>query len=111
LGIRGALDIVLKEGHAATRQRWTANTMTMSDPTLCVGGLPPLELMFRVQGSGVRVNPRMRSFIPAWAPWLTIVTSDSRSYKEEDVLVYMEAVLTAREEGQPWRILMVDVFA
>ena len=111
LSIRGAPDVVLKEGHAATRERWTANTMTVSDPTVCVNGLPPLELMFKVASSGVRVNPRLRSFIPAWAPWLTIVTSDSGSYKEEDVLVYMETVLTAREEGQPWRILMVDVFA
>ena len=111
LATRGASDIVLKEGHAATRARWTANTMTVPDPSVCSGGLPPLELMFRVEGSGVRVHPRLRSFIPNWAPWLTVVTSDSGSYKEGDVLTYLETVLTAREEGQPWRILLVDVFA
>jgi hypothetical protein len=57
------------------------------------------------------VHPRLRSFTPNWAPWLTVVGSDSGSYKEEDELAYMETVLNAREEGQPWRILMVDVFA
>ena len=71
LAIRGAADTVLNEGHAATRARWTANTMTVSDPTVC-GGVPPLECMFRVQSSGVRVHPRLRSFIPDWAPWLTV---------------------------------------
>ena len=110
LAVRGAPDIVLKEGHAATRARWTANAMTVSDPSVC-GGVPPLELMFRVSSSGVRLHPRMRSFIPEFAPWLTVVTSDSGSYKEDDALAYVETVLTPRAEGQPWRLLLVDAAA
>ncbi len=55
LPMRGAADVVLKEGHAAMRDKWTANAMTVSDPTVC-GGVPPLELMFRVEGSGARVH-------------------------------------------------------
>jgi hypothetical protein len=32
LAMRGASDTALKEGHAATWARWTANTMTVSAP-------------------------------------------------------------------------------
>ncbi len=35
--MQGAADVVLKEGRAATRERWTANTMTVSDPAACGG--------------------------------------------------------------------------
>ena len=51
LSIRGGGTVVLKEGHAATRERWTANATVSSRP----GRLPqppPLQLMFRVEGRG-----------------------------------------------------------
>ena len=109
LAMRGAADVVLKEGHAATRDRWTASRMTVSDPTVCGGTVPPLELMFRVQSSGIHVNPRMRGFIPGWAPWMSVVTSESGSYKEDDVLSYIDRVMVPRPNNlSPWRLLIVD---
>ena len=112
LAMRGQSDVVLKEGHAATRERWTANTMTTSDPNACGGAVPPLELMFRVQSSGKHVNPRMRGFIPRWSRWMTVVTSDSGSYKEDDVLSYIDRVMVPRPNNlSPWRLLIVDAYA
>ncbi len=113
LELRGKPERVLKEGHAATRERWTANAMTVSDTTICgAGRIPPLEIMFRVAGSGAVLNPRMRSYIPAWAaPWLTVVTSPTGSYKESDVLTYLETVLPAKTPDRPWMLLLLDSYA
>ncbi len=74
---------------------------------LC-GGVPPFEITFRVQPSCVRVQPRMRGFVLDWAPW---TASDSGSYKEDDVLAYMERVLAPRTMGSLWRRLILDVYA
>ena len=110
LGIRGGGVVPIKEGHAATRERWTANTMTTS----CLErarAIPPLELMFRCESGGQYLHPRLRGMIPPWAPWLTVVTSLSGSYDEDHVLTYMETVLEPMAPGRDWRILLVDCFA
>ena len=94
LALRGQPVVVLQEGHAATRARWTVNTMCVSDiaetPAVAgAGAMPPsLELMFKAQGC--ELEGRLQAFIPADAPWLTVVTSPRGSYREEHVLAYME---------------------
>ena len=109
LSIRGVGPVVLKEGHAATRERWTANTMVSSRPNRA-GHPPPLQLMFRVKGrgGGERVLSVLRDAIPPWAPWLSVTTSPTGSYCEADILNYLELVLDPMVPGRDWRILMVD---
>ena len=48
--MKGAPIVVLKEGQADTRARWTANTTTLSD---YVPGsrMPALEPMFKAEGN------------------------------------------------------------
>ena len=78
LSIRGVGAVVLREGHAATRERWTANTMVSSRPNRA-GHPPPLQLMFRVKGRGERVLRQLQEAIPPRAPWLSVTTSPSGS--------------------------------
>ena len=110
LSIRGCGVVPVKEGHAATRERWTANTMVTSSLSRAKK-IPPLELMFRASGGGDRMAPQLQRLIPPWAPWLTVVTGPKGSYRETDVLTYMEKVLEPMSDDRDWRILLVDAFA
>jgi len=175
---KGKDKVVIREGHSATRERWTANTAVRSPQILAeaggtseeiladaggnsaeilgeaprtaaailaeagvtsaeilaeaggdsaailagaggepkIGGLPPrppppLEVMFKCTGSGKRMNPRLQSCVPEWAPWLTVVLSPKGSYREEHVLNYLEEILDPWVEGRDWRILLADAYA
>ena len=55
--------------------------------------------------------PQLHKLIPVWAPWLTVVTGPMGSYREIDVLTYMEKVLEPMRDDRDWRILLVDAFA
>ncbi len=71
LTLRGAPAVALKECHAATRKRWTANTTCTSSSeraALC----PPLEVMFKAEGEILAA--RLQGLVPPWAPWLTVAT-------------------------------------
>ena len=57
LSIRDCGVVPVKEGHAATRERWTANTMVTSSLSRAKK-IPPLELMFRAFGGGDRMAPQ-----------------------------------------------------
>ena len=52
LALRGLDEIPLTEGHAATRSRWSANAMVVSNMSV-VDGFLPLELMFKAQGDAL----------------------------------------------------------
>ena len=108
LCIRGCGVVPLKELHAATRERWTAQTCVSSD---FVSGqpVPHLELMFRAEGDTLK--RRLRTHVPSWAPWLTVVTSPKGSYQEMDVLDYIETAWHSRLRGDVrWRVLLFDAF-
>ena len=70
---------------------------------------PSLELMFKAQGC--ELEGRLQAFIPADAPWWTVVTSPRGSYREEHVLAYLERHLEPWSAGRRWRILLCDAFA
>ncbi|MCP4243633.1 MAG: hypothetical protein GY772_24025, partial [bacterium] len=103
LAVRGAPTVPLKEGHAATRERWSANTMTTSCEKRAKA-IPPLQLMFK--GTGPRLARKLTASIPAWAPWLTVVTGPRGSYREEHILNYLETLVPER----PWRVLLCDAY-
>ncbi len=108
LALRGASRLILKECHAATRSRWSVNTMTTSCPERAKSG-PPVEVMFKADGE--RLARALSLEVPLWAPWLTVVTSPKASYREEHVLAFLEEHLPPLTEGRPWRILLCDAFA
>ena len=102
LRARGQHHVVIKEGHSATREHWSANTMTASATSQFENNIPPLEIMFRVESSGVHVHPRLRGCIPNWAPWLSVGISKSGSYNEEHILRYLDWALPRITPDTPW---------
>ena len=105
--------MALKEGHADTRARWTANTMTCSDFQGHVPEcrLPALELMFKAEGD--KVEKRLQGYIRAcgYPRWLTVVTGPLGSFREEHILSYLETHLEPWTEDRQWRILLLDAYA
>ena len=110
LCIRGCGALALKEGHSASRRRWTAQTMVTSSRQRALQ-VPPLQIVFRAESGGAKLEESLRTYLPAWAPWMSVVCNCSGSYSEADVLNYMELVLEPMHPGRDWRILMVDAFA
>ena len=109
LTICGGGSVALVEGHAATRERWSANTMVASRPAVA-GRLPPLQLMFKA-ATGARILPKLKEAVPAWASWLSVEVSPSGSYNEGDILNYLDLVLDEMTPDRDWRILLVDAYA
>ncbi len=109
LTLRGCPSVPLKECHAATRERYTANTMTTSSEARA-RQIPPLEILFKAEGGGSRMLPALQATIPPWAPWLAVAASPSGSYSEAEVLDYMERHLEPMHPGRDWRILLVDSY-
>lgn len=110
LSLRGCGVVPLNELHSATRSRWTANTLVRSDfaPEQAP---PPLELMFKNATYGP-TRSRLQEHIPAWAPWLSVVTSPSGTYAEVELLEYMERLYPLPVHPRTrWRILLLDAFA
>ena len=108
LSIRGGGIVPLKEGHAQTRERWTLQTTTTSNPSRA-RDIPPVEVMFKAQGE--RVQAKAQAVVPSWAPWLTVKTSPKGSYREDDVLDFIEKRLEPQTPERPWRILLLDAYA
>ncbi len=113
LSVKGAPIVVLKEGHADTRSRWSACTITCSDFRGDVPDwpLPGLELMFKADGE--RLQMKLEGYIHAcgYPRWLSVVTSPKASYREEHVLTFLETHLEPWIEGREWRILLLDAYA
>jgi hypothetical protein len=62
--------------------------------------------MFKARGE--TLARQLQQYVPNWAPWLTVVTSQKASYREDDVLDLIEAVLPALPPERRWRILVLN---
>ena len=109
LAIAGSATVALKEGHSATRARWSAATLCYSSSAR-TREVPGLEVMFKaagetLQGKLSRFAEQLR------LPWLSVVTAPKGTYRESDVLNWMDRHLDAMTPGRRWRLLLLDVFA
>jgi hypothetical protein len=114
------LSVPLVEGHADTRERWTGNFTTFSDKSrILAGEIPYVEVMLRSDAdtnSGTKrktIELRVREHIRSrgYGPWLTVATSPKGSYREADVLTFLERHLTPLEGKRCWRIMFADDFS
>ena len=108
MSIRGGGVVPLKEGHAQTRERWTLQTTTTSNLERA-RAVPPVEVMFKAAGD--RLVHKLQASIPAWAPWMTVVTAPKGSYREDDVLNFIEDRLEDMTPLRRWRILLLDAYS
>ena len=92
--------VPLVEGHADTRERWTANFTTFSDTArLLADGPPYCEFVFKADGEFLQFRLREHIRSRGFGPWVSVATSEKASYRVADVLNFL---------GRPWRIIMAD---
>lgn len=121
----GSPDIPVKENHAATRTRVSFMTYTSNNADKVRRGLP-LELCFRAEGSGERILDGLRvpppppvfdqgRLRPRPGAAVSVRCSESGSYKEEHVYVYLETHLEPatpeRLEAKDWRLFYLDIYS
>ena len=112
LAVAGAgTNVQLIEGHAATRERWTANLTTFSNKKRLMDCGPPYcEFMFKADGE--RIELRLREYIRSrgFGPWVSVATSEKGSYRVADVLAFLDLHLPKVDESQSrrWRIILAD---
>ena len=111
LAVAGGL-VPLVEGHAATRERWTANLTTFSNKErLSKDGPPYCEFVFKAAGN--RMQLRLREYIRSrgYGPWVSVATTDKGSYKTPDILNFLETHLPSMSGSRRWRIIWADDFS
>jgi hypothetical protein len=111
LAVAGGV-VPLIEGHADTRARWTANFTTFSNKARLVAYGPPYcEFCFKADGE--RTELRLREYIRSrgYGPWVSVITSTKGSYRNHDVLNFLDRHLPDVSQSGQWRIIMADDFA
>ena len=111
--------VPLIEGHGDTRVRWTANLTTFSDAARIERGERPYcEFMFKhdIKGEVSQLELRLREHIRGrgYGPWVTVATSHSGSYSQDDVVNFLDAHLPRdgpQSRARYWRIMFADDFA
>ena len=113
LSFKGAPSVPLIENHAATRMRWSLNSCTTSSAVAVKERLPGFELMFQASGTTRKpVERRLQEHIHnKGLPFtVTAVTSESGSYKEGDILAYLEKHLKPWGPGRKWELHFLDAY-
>lgn len=112
LAIKGA-KVPLTEGNSDVKQRWTANLTTFSNmDRIDKGELPYCELMFKAAADG-RVTARLKNYIRSrgFPKWFSVATAPKGSYREADVIAFLDTHLEKWADCRRWRILMADDYA
>ena len=104
----------IKENHSATRERMSFMTYTSNNEEHIARGLP-LELCFRMAGPGTKVLHGGESGLKLPPGRFSVRVSNSGSYREEHVYLFLETHLEAltpeRIAAKDWRILYLDLYA
>ena len=90
IALKGAPTVPLVENHAATRERWSLNSVTDSSTERISKELPGFELTFKAEGK-VKEG-RLQAYVASKGlPFkVSVVTGPSGSYRERDVLNFLE---------------------
>ena len=111
LALAGAT-VPLVEGHAATRNRWTANLTTFSNTErLLTEGPPYAEFCFKASGDVLKLQLREHIRSCGYGPWVSVATSVKRSYNTPDVVSFLETHLPDMSGSRRWRIIWADDFS
>ena len=105
-------NVPLVEGHADTRERWTANLTTFSNKArIETEGPPYCEMMFKAEGDRLELRLREYTRSRGYGPWLSVATSPKGSYRTHDVLNFLDRHLPAVTGERRWRIMMADDYS
>ena len=105
LALKGAPTVPLVENHAATRKRWSLNSVTDSCEERVRKKLPGFEMMFKFDGS--QKQAELQAYVDSKnLPFkVSVVTGPSGSYKEEDMIAFLEKWLEPWGPGREWEKL------
>ena len=67
--------------------------------------------MFRADGKHLECRLQQHTFGKALSFRVTVVTGPSGSYKEEDILIFLEHHLEPWVSGSIWEFLFLDAYA
>lgn len=111
LALKGAPTVPLLENHAATRERWSLNSITDSSLERIQQRLPGFEIMFKADGK--QLEARLKAYVvQKGVPFrCTVVTGPSGSYKEGDILNFLEEHLDAWGPNRRWEFVFLDAYA
>lgn len=112
LSVKGDITPIV-QGNAEAKMRWTANLTTMSKFTAVAGGtMPHTECMFKATPDGP-VLRRLQDFLRSrgFPKWFTVTVGSKGSYRENDIIAFLQKHLEPWVEGRDWRIIMADDFS
>ena len=91
LAIRGQDKVPVVEQPNATHNRWTLCATTFSNQDrIRSGELPYAECMYRYAGDKVKTRLQAHIRSRGYPSWLSVTTSPSGSYREHDILDFLE---------------------
>ena len=92
LTLMGQHTVPLIEDHAATRERWSLNSLTDSvEEQISDDNMPGFEIMFKAEGKQVEAS--LQAYVSQkqiLGMRVTVVTGPSGSYREDDILTFLE---------------------
>ena len=112
LAVRGSTVLVV-EGNSDVKFRWSGNFTTQSRFTGSSGGpRPPAECMFKAEKDGI-VDARLQAFLRSrgFPQWFTVTVGPKGSYREHDIIAFLQKHLEPWRPGRDWRILLCDDYS
>ena len=112
LGVRGST-VPVVEGNSDVRSRWTANLTTCSRFTAVAGeAMPWSEAMFKGLKGG-RVHERLEAHLRSrgFPSWFTVTMGPKGSYREHDIIAFLDKHLEPWREDRDWRIILADDYS
>ena len=109
LAVRGSI-VPVVEGNSDIKSRWTANLTTQSVyPGSSCTPKPVCECMFKAERDGP-VDQRLQAFLRSrgFPSWFTVTVGPSGSYRESDIIIFLQRHLELWQEGRDWRIYLCD---
>ena len=106
-------NVPIVEGNVDVKMRWTANLTTFEDvDRILRGDLPYCELMLKA-ASDEDVCKRLKRYIrdQKFPKWFSVTTAPKGSYREADVLAFLDLHLEKMTPGRQWRIMLADDFS
>ena len=111
IALKGAPTVPLIENHAATRSRWSLNSVTDSSRERIARELPGFELMFKAEGKVLEARLQAHVASQGLSFKVSVVTGPSGSYREHDILDFLEEWLLPWGPGREWEFFLLDAYA
>jgi hypothetical protein len=103
------------QGNSDSKARWTANLWTQNKFTeeqMKTKELTRAECMFKAEKDGT-VSARLKAFLRSRGihGWFTSTVGPKGSYREDDIISFLQKHLDPWMDGRDWRIILADDYS